>query len=114
VQYCASSHQSPALFACKHELAINIFWKYIDYVHSMCVYFLPVRDKRAKFIELANKRVTKSIKELKLVGNLANKANYEFTDEEAKKIIRALQREVDSIRARFADTGTASSLDFTL
>jgi len=73
-----------------------------------------VRDKRAKFVELANKRVTKSIKDLKLIGNLANKANYDFTDEDAKKIVRALQREVDSIRARFADTGSASSLDFSL
>jgi ABC-type Fe3+-hydroxamate transport system substrate-binding protein len=73
-----------------------------------------VRNKRAKFVELANKRVTKSIKDLKLIGNLANKANYEFTDEDAKKIVRALQREVDSIRARFADTGSASSLDFSL
>jgi ABC-type Fe3+-hydroxamate transport system substrate-binding protein len=73
-----------------------------------------VRDKRAKFVELANKRVTKSIKDLKLIGNLANKANYDFTDEDAKKILRALQREVDSIRARFADTGSASSLDFSL
>lgn len=73
-----------------------------------------MRDKRAKFVELANKRVTKSIKDLKLIGNLANKANYDFTDEDAKKILRALQREVDSIRARFADTGSASSLDFSL
>jgi hypothetical protein len=73
-----------------------------------------VRDKRAKFVELANKRVSKSIKDLKLIGNLANKANYDFTDEDAKKIVRALQREVDSIRARFADTGSASSLDFSL
>jgi len=51
---------------------------------------------------------------MKLVGNLANKANYEFTEDDAKKVVRALQREVDSIRARFADTGSASSLDFTL
>jgi len=73
-----------------------------------------MRDKRAKFVELANKRVTKSIKDLKLVGNLANKANYEFTDGDAKKIVRALQREVDSVRARFADTASESSHEFNL
>jgi hypothetical protein len=73
-----------------------------------------VRDKRAKFVELANKRVLKSIKDLKLVGNLANKANYDFNEEDAKKIVRALQREVDSVRARFADNGGAKNLDFSL
>jgi hypothetical protein len=73
-----------------------------------------VRDKRAKFVELANKRVTKCIRELKLVGNLSNKAAYDFTDEDAKKIVKALQKEVDSIRARFADISGASNLDFSL
>lgn len=73
-----------------------------------------MRDKRAKFVELANKRVNRSIKDLKLVGNLSNKSAYEFTDEDAKKILRALQREVDSIRARFADNVGSTDLDFSL
>ena len=86
---------------------------YCTYVFPSVLLFF-MRDKRVKFVELANKRVTKCIKDMKLVGNLANKANYEFTEDDAKKVVRALQREVDSIRARFADTGSASSLDFTL
>ena len=73
-----------------------------------------MRDKRAKFVELANKRVTKCIRDLKLIGNLSNRSAYEFTDEDAKKIVKALQREVDSVRARFADLGGASNLDFSL
>ena len=73
-----------------------------------------MRDKRAKFVELANKRVTKCVKDLKLVGNLANKANYDFSEEDAKKIVRALQREVDSIRARFSEKGSSSGLEFSL
>jgi ABC-type Fe3+-hydroxamate transport system substrate-binding protein len=73
-----------------------------------------VRDKRAKFVELANKRVTKTIRDLKLVGNLSNRAAYDYTDEDAKKIVRALQKEVDSIRSRFADNGDPTSLDFSL
>jgi hypothetical protein len=80
-------------------------------IHVHCIY---MRDKRAKFIELANKRVTKCVRDMKLVGNLSNRANYEFTEEDAKKIVRALQREVDSIRSRFADNGTAADLDFSL
>lgn len=73
-----------------------------------------MRDKRAKFIELANKRVTKTIRDLKLIGNLSNRAAYDFTEEDAKKIVRALQKEVDSIRSRFGDNGGSNSLDFSL
>jgi hypothetical protein len=73
-----------------------------------------VRDKRGKFVELANKRVTRCMKDLKLVGNLSNRAAYDFTDDDAKKIVRALQKVVDSIRARFSDSTGTSSLDFSL
>lgn len=73
-----------------------------------------MRDKRAKFVELANKRVTRCIRDLKLVGNLSNKGAYDFTEEDVKKIVRVLQKEVDSIRARFADNNGTSSLDFSL
>lgn len=72
------------------------------------------RDPRVKFVELANKRVTKAIKDLRLVGNLANKRSYIYEDADAKKIIRALQRELDVIKARFrGDEGDADSI-FTL
>lgn len=60
-----------------------------------------MRDKRAKFVELANNRVNRTIKDLRLIGNLSNRASYEYTDEDAKKIIRALQREIDDLKLRF-------------
>lgn len=64
------------------------------------------RDRNAKFVELANKRVNKTIKDIRLVGNLSNKAVYSYDDVQAKKIIKVLQRELDIMRARF--TGTDS------
>lgn len=60
-----------------------------------------MRDKRAKFIELANNRVNRTIKDLRLVGNLSNRASYEYTEEDARKILRALQRELDDLKLRF-------------
>jgi len=60
-----------------------------------------VRDKRAKFIELANNRVNRTIKDLRLIGNLSNRASYEYTDEDARKILRALQREMEDLKLRF-------------
>lgn len=60
-----------------------------------------VRDAKEKFVELANKRVTRAIKDLRLVGNLANRRAYKYDDADAKKIVRALQRELDVLKARF-------------
>lgn len=72
------------------------------------------RDAREKFVELANKRVTKTIKDLRLVGNLANRRAYKYTENDAKKIVRALQRELDVLKARFrGDEGDEDSI-FTL
>ena len=56
------------------------------------------RDKRAKFLELANKRVNRAIKDLALIANLANRKNYDYTEDEAKKVIRALHAEVDHVK----------------
>lgn len=70
-----------------------------------------MRDQREKFIELANKRVTRAIKDIRLVGNLANRRSYKYDENDAKKIIRALQREISVLRARFrGDNGDGSSI----
>lgn len=72
------------------------------------------RDKRAKFVELAQSRVNRAISDIRLIGNLANRTNYEFNDQDAKKIIRALQKEVDGLKAKFSDNGGPASAEFKL
>ena len=47
-----------------------------------------MKNREKKFIELAEKRMTRLIKQIKLVGNLANKSNYIYTDKQANKIIK--------------------------
>lgn len=59
------------------------------------------RNKSAKFIELANKRVNRAMKDIKLVANLANKQNYEYSEDQVRKIIKALQHEVDLVKQSF-------------
>lgn len=59
------------------------------------------RDPQKKFVELANKRVTRAIKDLRLVANLANKNTYHYDEADARKIMRALQKEMDALKARF-------------
>tara|TARA_B100001175_G_C19476488_1_gene624631 strand:+ start:1274 stop:1489 length:216 start_codon:yes stop_codon:yes gene_type:complete len=57
--------------------------------------------KNEKFIDLAEKRVNKTLNDLKLIRNLSNKNSYEYTEEQSKKIIRALQQEIDLVKKSF-------------
>ena len=69
------------------------------------------RNAREKFVKLANRRVTKVIKDLRLIGNLANRRAYKYDDADAKKITRTLQRELDILKARFrGDEGDDGSI----
>jgi len=69
---------------------------------------------REKFIELAEKRVTKAIKDLRLIGNLANKTNYSYTDDDSKKILNALEYEVKNVRRKFESTSADEDIVFKL
>jgi hypothetical protein len=73
-----------------------------------------VGAKRDKFVELAVKRVTRAIKDMRLVGNLSNRSAYEYSEDDVKKIVRALQKEVDTVKARFSENGSGSDADFSL
>lgn len=73
-----------------------------------------MRDKHGKFLELAMKRVNKAIDQIRLVGNLANRTSYEYTDDEAKKIVRALQKEIDTVKSKFGDSSGVGEHRFTL
>jgi hypothetical protein len=59
------------------------------------------RDPRERFITLANSRVASAIHQIRLIGNLANKKNYEYSLQDAGKITRALQKELDELKAKF-------------
>lgn len=72
------------------------------------------RDRNAKFIELANKRVNKTIKDIRLIGNLSNKAAYSYDDAQAKKIIKVLQKELDILKTRFSGSDDDSEEFFKL
>lgn len=76
--------------------------------------FMNDRDKSSKFIELANKPVNRAIKDIQLVGNLANRTNYEYSEEQAKKIIKALQQEIDVLKQDFQTAGESQKSEFRL
>jgi hypothetical protein len=70
--------------------------------------------KREKFIELANKRVNKAINAVRLVGNLSNKSNYEYSSEDIKKVFDALDTELKKCRSLFEKNGRKENKPFRL
>ncbi|MCZ8147792.1 MAG: hypothetical protein O9325_08090 [Roseomonas sp.] len=72
------------------------------------------QDKRGRFVRLAEKRTANAIKAIRLVGNLSNKAHYEFTEADIRKIIGALGAEVDGLKRRFSDTSSKTTQIFKL
>ena len=71
-------------------------------------------DKREKFVELAEKRVTRAIKDLRLIGNLSNKNNYSYNDSDIQKILSALDQEVKALRSKFSSDETKGVPTFKL
>jgi rubrerythrin len=70
----------------------------------MGLIFLETRDKVKKFQNLAESRVNNAIKHLRLIGNLSNKNNYQYTDEDVRKIMAAIDAEVKDLKSKFAKT----------
>lgn len=73
-----------------------------------------MRDKSEKFVELANKRVNRAIDDIRLIGNLSNRSNYEYSPEQVAKIFQELQSELAKSRARFTDIKKSGRQAFKL
>jgi ribosomal protein L7/L12 len=71
-------------------------------------------EKREKFVKLAENRTINAIKAIRVIGKLGNKNAYQFDDSDVQKIVKALAREVDSLKARMSATGGKESVDFKL
>ena len=59
------------------------------------------RNKRDRFVELGQARVRKASQMLRLIGNLSNLNNYEYTREDVQKILGALDDEMRLMRTKF-------------
>jgi len=70
--------------------------------------------KREKFIQLAENRTRNAIKAIRVIGKLGNKNAYQFDETDVQKIVRALTKEVDALKARMSSSGGKESVDFKL
>lgn len=57
--------------------------------------------KRECFVRLAEARTNKILDMLRLLGNCSSKSNYEYNEEDVKKIFNAIEKEVKNTKNRF-------------
>ncbi len=72
------------------------------------------RDKRKKFVELAENRTRNAIRAIRVIAKLGNKNAYDYTEADVKRIASALIKEIDALKARMSQAGGKESVEFTL
>lgn len=63
---------------------------------------LANEEKSHRFERLAERRVAEAIKKLRLIGNLSNRSNYDYSAEHVKQMFLAMERELKAAKDRFA------------
>jgi len=75
---------------------------------------MEVPKSRERFVDLAEKRVARAIKDIRLIGNLSNRSNYTYTDDDVKKIVSALNNELANMKRRFETRNEPDEVVFKL
>ena len=57
--------------------------------------------KRERFVRIAEARTNKILEMMRLLGNCSSKGNYEYTEEDIRKIFGALERELKNTKNKF-------------
>ncbi len=73
----------------------------------------PPSSKLSRFERLAERRVTEALHRLRLIGNLSNRHNYEYSEEHVRQILDALDAGVRQLKQRFRDEGSVSGENFS-
>lgn len=70
--------------------------------------------KREKFVQLAESRTVNAIRAIRVIGKLGNKSHYLYDDADVKKIVGALTKEIDALKARLTEQGGRVAVEFKL
>lgn len=58
-------------------------------------------EKTERFKRVAENRTNKIIEQIRLLGNCANRSNYEYSEEEVKKIFNAIEIELKETKRKY-------------
>lgn len=54
-----------------------------------------------RFKRLATQRTNAALDKLRLISNLSNKSNYEYTEEDLRKIFSAIDIQIKAVKLKF-------------
>lgn len=57
--------------------------------------------KRERFVKIAERRVNQILENLNNLGKCSNKSNYEYTDDEVRRIFREIDRKLREVKLQF-------------
>ena len=57
--------------------------------------------RRQRFVNVASRRVQKILEQLDTLANCSNKANYDYTEDDVKKIYNAIKEKLRNTEALF-------------
>lgn len=61
-----------------------------------------MESKRDRFVRLAEARTNKIIDMIRLLGNCANKSNYDYTEADVQKIFSTIEKELKAAKMKFS------------
>ena len=72
-----------------------------------------METKNERFVRIAEARTNKIIDMIGLLGNCSNKATYDYSKDDVKKIFAAIDTELKAAKAKF-DSSSEDSIKFKL
>ncbi len=61
-----------------------------------------MNEKRERFVRIVEKRTNKILEQIRLLGNCSNKHNYQYSEEDVKKIFSVIENELKEAKIKFA------------
>lgn len=65
--------------------------------------FFMDETRQERFKRLATSRTNAVLDKLRLIGNLANKTNYDYPEEDVRKMFSAVEKQLRSIKEKFSE-----------
>ncbi len=70
------------------------------------------KSRKERFKEVAGRRVQKVLDDIDSLSNCANKSTYEYTDEEIRKMMRAINEKVTLLKLAFTTSSKTGKQTF--
>lgn len=67
-------------------------------------------EKREKFVRLAEGRTQDALQAIRKLGNLSNKRAYDYSQDDVKKIVKALRDGIAELERKFASNDEPSDV----